>query len=410
MTRPKPKVISLFSGAGGLDLGVDAAGAKIAVCVEPDEHCVATLRANSRGHGWKALDKPIQSYKTTDILKAAKLEVGEAALVIGGPPCQPFSKSGFWVEGRKGIHDERNLLGEFVRVVKEARPRGFIMENVFGLFYKTSKIAFDQLHEELTDEGYTIEFKVVNAADYGVPQIRERLFILGSRVNSKLTFPEGDYRSPDFVVKNHSSKGSNGSNRNGHKNGTGAESLQLFEGKPFGYKPWVTTGDVIGRLANRFDKDKALAYTGRWKKQLEEIPPGRNYLHFTAHEGHPNPLWEWRSRYWSFLLKLAPDKPSWTIQAQPGPAIGPFHWNSRYLSELEMKRIQTFPDDYKITGPKREVQRQLGNAVPPKLAEAIASDLLGQIDQGVRGEVPATQGGLASRGRSLRERRLAPTA
>jgi hypothetical protein len=82
------------------------------------------------------------------------------------------------------------------------------------------------------------------------------------------------------------------------------------------------------------------------------------------------------------LLKLAPDKPSWTIQAQPGPAIGPFHWNSRYLSELEMKRIQTFPDNYKIEGPKREIQRQLGNAVPPKLAEGIASALLDQIAKG----------------------------
>lgn len=376
VTRAKPRAISLFSGAGGLDLGVEAAGAKVVVCVEPDEHCVATLKANTAAHGWKVLDKPIQHYKTADILKAAKLKVGEAALVIGGPPCQPFSKSGFWVEGRKGIHDERNLLGEFVRVVKEAKPRGFIMENVFGLFYKTSKIAFDQLYEELTDEGYTIEFKVVNAADYGVPQIRERLFILGSRVNEKLHFPDGDYRSPDFLVK---SRGSNGSNGNGHKNVPAVEELQLFETKTFGYKQWITAGDAIGKLARRFDGDKNLAYTGRWKPQLEQIPPGKNYLFFTSHEGHPKPLWEWRSRYWSFLLKLAPDKPSWTIQAQPGPAIGPFHWNSRYLSPLEMKRIQTFPDDYLISGPKREVQRQLGNAVPPLLAREIAQGLLDQL-------------------------------
>lgn len=395
MTKTRPRVISLFSGAGGLDLGVEAAGARIAVCVEPDEHCVATLKANSKGHGWKVLDQPIQSYKTKEILRAAKLDVGEAALVIGGPPCQPFSKSGFWVEGRKGIHDERNLLGEFVRVVKEARPRGFIMENVFGLFYKTSKVAFDQLHEELTDEGYTIKFKVVNAADYGVPQIRERLFILGSRVNKKLSFPEGDYRSPDFLMK---SRGSYGSNGNGHKSPPVAELLQLFEAKSSGYKPWVTAGDAIGKLAKRFDGDEKLTYSGRWKEQLQEIPPGRNYLYFTAHEGHPKPVWEWRSRYWSFLLKLAPDKPSWTIQAQPGPAIGPFHWNSRYLSQLEMKRIQTFPDDYVISGPKREVQRQLGNAVPPRLAEGIARGLLSQIALG-RTTLAAKNGSSAGRSR-----------
>lgn len=405
MSRAKPRVISLFSGAGGLDLGVEAAGAKIAVCVEPDEHCVATLRANTKGHGWKVLDKPIQAYKTSDILRAGKLEVGEAALVIGGPPCQPFSKSGFWVEGRKGIHDERNLLGEFVRVVKEAKPLGFIMENVFGLFYKTSKVAFDQLREELGDEGYTIEFKVVNAANYGVPQIRERLLVLGSRVNQKLRFPDGAYRSPDFLVKYHPSNGSRSD-----ADAAAPQAIQLFEVKTFGYTPWVTAGAVIGRLAKRYDKDKSLAYTGRWKKQLAEIPPGRNYLYFTAHEGHPKPLWKWRSRYWSFLLKLSPDKPSWTIQAQPGPAIGPFHWNSRYLAGLEMKRIQTFPDDYKICGPKREVQRQLGNAVPPKLAAAIATSLLEQISSSVRGDDRAEARTTTSPRRSLRERRLATTA
>jgi DNA (cytosine-5)-methyltransferase 1 len=376
----------LFSGAGGLDLGVEAAGAKISVCVEPDSWCVETLKSNRKDHGWKVLDQPIQEYKTADILKAAKLKVGEAALVIGGPPCQPFSKSGFWVDGRKGVHDERNLLGEFVRVVREAKPLGFIMENVFGLFYKTSKVAFDQLYEELADDGYTIEFKVVNAADYGVPQIRERLFILGSRVNPTLRFPEGDYRSPDFLSR---SRGHNGSN--GDRRGADAQSLQLFDVMTLGYKPWVTAGDVIGRLAKRFDKKPDLQYKGRWKKQLKEIPPGRNYLYFTAHEGHSRPIWKWRSRYWSFLLKLSPEKPSWTIQAQPGPAIGPFHWNSRYLAELEMKRLQTFPDDYAIVGPQREVQRQLGNAVPPRLAEAIARSLLEQIQQTAKsvGEVEA---------------------
>src|SRR5438046_8447038 len=109
VSRAKPRVISLFSGAGGLDLGVEAAGAKIAACIEPDPHCVATLRANRLRHGWKILDQPIQEYSTEDILSAGRLNVGEAALVIGGPPCQPFSKSGFWVEGRKGIHDDRNL-------------------------------------------------------------------------------------------------------------------------------------------------------------------------------------------------------------------------------------------------------------------------------------------------------------
>jgi DNA (cytosine-5)-methyltransferase 1 len=361
----QPTAISLFSGAGGLDLGVVRAGARVAICVEPDPYCVATLGANQKRHKWKVLPEPIQNYSTPQLLAAAGLGEGQATLVVGGPPCQPFSKSGFWVEGRKGVRDERNLLGEFVRVVREARPLGFIMENVFGLFYKTSKTAFDQLFEELTDEGYTITHRVVNAADYGVPQIRERLFILGSRVNTHLDFPEGTHADSDSYGRQKRSR-------------RGSELLELFP-----KSPWVTAGEAIGDLSQRFSRSAELQYNGRWKKQLEEIPRGRNYLYFTAHEGHPRPIWKWRSRYWSFLLKLSPEKPSWTIQAQPGPAIGPFHWNSRYLSDLEMKRLQTFPDDYEFVGPRREVQRQLGNAVPPLLASAITRSLLAQIHAAV---------------------------
>jgi DNA (cytosine-5)-methyltransferase 1 len=113
---------------------------------------------------------------------------------------------------------------------------------------------------------------------------------------------------------------------------------------------------------------------------LPEIPPGRNYLHYTAHEGHPNPLFEWRSRYWTFLLKLDPDRPCPTIQGQPGPYVGPFHWDNRRLRIPELKRLQGFPDDYELDGNRREIQLQIGNSVPPPLARSVAQAILKQLN------------------------------
>jgi DNA (cytosine-5)-methyltransferase 1 len=116
-------------------------------------------------------------------------------------------------------------------------------------------------------------------------------------------------------------------------------------------------------------------HRGQWATLLPQVPPGENYLHFTAKRGHPAPIFEWRSRYWSFLLKLHPNRPSPTIQAQPGPSVGPFHWENRRLRVLELKRLFTFPDHFEFVGSRASVQAQIGNAVPPLLAERVAAAL-----------------------------------
>jgi DNA (cytosine-5)-methyltransferase 1 len=121
-----------------------------------------------------------------------------------------------------------------------------------------------------------------------------------------------------------------------------------------------------------------LAVKGKWADLLPSIPEGENYLWHTD-RGGGMPLFGWRRCYWSFLLKLAKDKPSWTIQAQPGPAIGPFHWANRRLSMRELCRLQTFPDDVVVTGARGSVQRQLGNAVPSLLAEVFARAIRTQL-------------------------------
>ena len=108
---------------------------------------------------------------------------------------------------------------------------------------------------------------------------------------------------------------------------------------------------------------------------MKDIPPGENYLFYTEKKGHPKPLFEWKSRYWTFLLKLTPDRPSWTIQASFSNNQGPFHWKNRFLRIEEIKRIQTIDDTYKLEGNFKEKWRQVGNAVPPKLAEIFANKI-----------------------------------
>ena len=137
-------------------------------------------------------------------------------------------------------------------------------------------------------------------------------------------------------------------------------------------KPWVTCREVIGDLDIDLPEDINMQAGSKHKNLLKEIPPGQNYLYFTEKRGHPNPQFKWRSRYWSFLLKLSPDRPSWTIQASFSNNQGPFHWKNRFLRLSEIKRIQTFPDDYEILGTFKDQWRQVGNAVPPLLVKKIA--------------------------------------
>jgi DNA (cytosine-5)-methyltransferase 1 len=135
----------------------------------------------------------------------------------------------------------------------------------------------------------------------------------------------------------------------------------------------VTAGKALAGVEAAPEPEELVR--GRWGHLLADIPPGENYLHYTAERGHPKPLFEWRSRYWSFLLKLDPERPAPTIQAQPGPNVGPFHWENRRLRVPELKRLFTFPDDYAFVGRRASVQSQIGNCVPPLLAKQVATPI-----------------------------------
>ena len=346
------KAISLFTGVGGLDFGFEAAGFKTAVAVEMDAVCCRTLRRN---RPWQVIERDIHAVTSDDLLKVGKLKRGEADVLIGGPPCQPFSKSGYWARGdAMRLDDPRaDTLMAYLRVLRDVQPKTFLLENVYGLAYKGKSEGLDrilagveQINRE-TGSNYRPVWQVIDAASYGVPQHRERVFIVGSRDGTAFSFPKVTHGNPHDLL-------------------LGAD-----------VEPYRTTWDALGDLPER-PNDPSLRVTGKWADLLPSIPEGENYLWHTP-RGGGLPLFGWRTRYWSFLLKLGKNRPSWTIQAQPGPATGPFHWTNRRLTPQELCRLQTFPDGLQFDCSRNDIQRMLGNAVPSLVAEVIARELRKQL-------------------------------
>ncbi len=349
--------ISLFSGAGGLDLGIEAAGFSTLSAVEWDQDAADTMEKNASTF-FPSLNEVVRAdlyplasgsdhgVTPREILRAGGLSGRDRPdLLVGGPPCVAFSKSGFWLDWKRdGVDPASSLLQACTRVLAEVRPRYFILENVYALTFdnKASKPAFTRLLQEIEAAGYRCRWEVLNAADHGVPQARPRLFIVGCRKRDEL---------PELPEPTHH----------------GNWERRKTTGGPL---PHVTTGQALQGLITEPELEEVVR--GRWGHLLPEIPPGGNYLHFTKERGNPDPIFEWRSRYWSFLLKVDPDRPSPTIQAQPGPNVGPFHWESRRLRVPELRRLFTFPDDFSFVGKRASVQAQVGNSVPPLLAQRVA--------------------------------------
>lgn len=370
--REQLPVVSLFSGAGGLDLAVERADAeplqaadagngllRVSVATDYDEPALRTLKANF--HDPTTLLGDIRDVPTEQILAAAGLRPTEPVLVVGGPPCTPFSKSGFWLgEKRESRDPNASLLDEYVRVVRDARPEAFILENVQGLTYRTHKAQFERLLTGLGEAGYNPQWRVLLAADYGVPQLRRRVFVVGRRDGGEFTFPEPTH------------------------SGWSERDRKIDLSKI----PHVTAAHAFQGLPRLVRASEDEIVDGQYGELAAEIPPGQNYLWHTDRYGGRNHF-EWRSRYWTFLLRLDPDRPSTTLQAQPGPWVGPFHWENvrtrdgveraRRLRVNEMLRLMSFPDDFKIEGSRVDAQRQLGNAVPLELGKIVVRALMDQL-------------------------------
>lgn len=356
-------IIDLFSGAGGLGLGAKQAGGSLVLSMDNDRFAHSTMVANPSLHGGIATLADVTAVRGSDLRAMAGIGRGDDLIVVGGAPCQPFSKAAYWLdEGKDAAYrrarargevaarpdeptearpdERRTLVSEYWRLVSESNASGFIFENVPSILHPRNRPVFDALYAQAQASGYHLTRVVAKATEFGVAQSRQRVFLLGSR-----------YAQPVPPSPTHSNTD---------------PSLPSF----------VTAGQAIGHLDTIDRHEPEEVVKGTWAEHLAEIPPGMNYKHHTAWAGHPHPTFVTETRYWNFLLKLSPDKPSWTIPASPGPWTGPFHWTGRRLRTVELAVLQGFPEDYVFSGSRRERVRQIGNAVPAPMARAMAQSVL----------------------------------
>ena len=361
-------VIDLFAGAGGLSVGATDAGCEVRACVELDAVACRTLRANEAYHG-AVLEADVTAVTGLDLRAAARLSPSDPLIVVGGAPCQPFSKAAYWTEdgeesryrraraagqaiGRPAAptqprpDERRTLVEEFWRLIFEANADGFVFENVPSIKHPRNRPVLDGFRHAAEAAGYQVTQVTANAAEHGVAQTRERVFLLGSRQGAP-TPPQ-----PTHTLKGEA-----------------------------GLKAALTAGEALAGLDSPRYFEPEEIVTGRWAEHLRTVPPGWNYKAHTAWGGHASPTFVTETRFWNFLLKLAPDRPSWTIAASPGPWTGPFHWANRRLRTVEMAALQGFPREYNLSGSRREKVRQMGNAVPPPLARRMVEAVLATVDR-----------------------------
>ena len=363
-------IIDLFAGAGGLAVGAAAAGGAVRLSVELDPVASVTLKENRTSEDHVVQEADVTDCTGPDLRRLAGLGRSDPLVVVGGAPCQPFSKAAYWTEpgeeaafrrarssGEEAIKPmapveprtdgRRTLVEQFTRLVLESRADGFVFENVLAITHPRNRPMLDALISELGSAGFKITVVRANAVAYGVPQRRERVFVLGSQASAPNEPP--------------------------HTHRTMREKPRPGEAylKPM---PVVRAALAPFRAKRFFEPEEVV--TGRWAEHLRSVPPGWNYKAHTAWGGHPNPTFVTESRFWNFLLKLDPDLASWTIAASPGPWVGPFHWDSRRLRVPELAALQGFPEGYAFAGTRRERVRQIGNAVPPPVARHMVGAVL----------------------------------
>jgi DNA (cytosine-5)-methyltransferase 1 len=449
----KHTMISLFAGAGGLDIGLEMAGFTTQAINELEPHACETLRQNKhlsqlspdKFDTWfdvqmqqrcysnisttakqqlrtqlrqavgqhqflqhaQVLEGDIRGISSTQLLQAAHLQKGEPTLVAGGPPCQPFSRAG----KRETVEtDDGKLFLEFVRVVQETQPRWFLFENVKGLMQSRTlvpyircpsclnstpmpfrhrsqaltgaltsascpKCAYQECPVEVEDVrggsldivlhefrniGYTCYHQLLNAADYGVPQSRERLIIVGSRDGEAFKFPPPTHCE-----------------RKQLDNHVNSRQLDLLSGVSSSLRPWTTVQDVLRQQGHPEFGQLDIAKAVIWVKNV--VRPHDEPVYWSLNRPSPTV-----GAHQAAKLALAPDgvppeqlvRQQWHVRGHRQKDLPPVDVKHAYLSDTELLTLQTFPADWYLYGTRMQRAFQIGNAVPPRLAQAVGQAIL----------------------------------
>ena len=363
-------VISFFSGGMGLDIGMEKAGLNVLVGQDFDEFCVETMKVN----GHKVLAGDIRNIQPQEMLDLAGLEVGEAFLVCGGPPCQPFSTAG----KRLGINDPRgSLFMDDIRMIDYIKPRFFVMENVKGIMSSPLKhvptserdkndpeeklgTVLDVILNEFGKLGYKTVYGVLDAVNYGAPQFRERFVLIGSRDNENIFLPMPTH-------------------------------FQVHQNPEF---RWKTLGEAIKDIEN--DDKECATLSDERKKYLHLVPEGGNWRNL------PNEIikdamggaYESGGGKVGFYRRLSYAQPAPTITtspAQKATLLG-HPRKDRPLSVKECARCQQFPDNWKFIGTTAAKYKQIGNAVPIGLGEAIGRAVIAAAEDSAVIQTKRTRG------------------
>ena len=366
----KFNTVDLFCGAGGLSLGFEREGFNHVSASDYQEDALNTYKENFPDVN--TVLKDIRELEASELLEGTKYSAEDIDAVIGGPPCKGFSMA-----GERDPDDPRNsLFEEYIRIVSELEPRVVVMENVKGILSMKDGAYVERILEELRNLGYTVKHRVLNAADYGVPETRERVIWIGFKNGEKISFPEPTHHSDTEGQKKLGQSGNDD------------------------LKPYVTVGEAIsdldflksGEESSEYQKNpqsdyqkkmrenagellnhKASNHSERIQKRFELMDEGKGME--TVPEEH-------RTSKHS-LQKFHRDEPSPTITTLPEDFV--HYKRNRIPTVREVARIQSFPDDHNFTGPRttggmrrREAcpqYSQIGNAVPPLMAEAIAKEI-----------------------------------
>ncbi len=328
--------IELFAGAGGLALGLEMAGFTTMALVEKDEYCCQTLRVNKKKYFpiAKIFETPIEDITPEEVLKKLKLSKEDIVLIAGGPPCQGFSIAKTSKGGRHLDDPRNNMFFQFAKFLEYIKPRSFLMENVPGITNMEKGFVLRRVLETFEGLGYKLRWKILNSADYGVPQLRRRFFIIGYSDNGPITFPQPTH-SP-------------------------------YKTNLLGLPPYRTIGETFAELTPDMPNQEMPRHTEAKIKRLAKIKPGS----------------AWQS--WRFRDTL--DVPSRTITGHcRDDWVHPTE--DRGGTVRELAALQSFPHDFIFKGPimamnfvKFQFQyRQVGNAVPVLLAKALGETIITRL-------------------------------